>query len=213
MNATARTEIIMGKKTIHSSGRLFVISGPAGVGKDTLMARVLPEFPNLVKTITTTTRPRKEGEVQGRDYFFVTVEEFQRMIDTGQLLEWAKVHERYYGSPKQWVQEQLAQGRSVALVIDVQGGLNVKTMFPDAVLIFVRPPHGREREILIERIAGRGRDSAEEVQVRLKTAEWELSQADKYDYQIVNEDLEEATRQLKDIIQREVPNDQSLQVG
>lgn len=194
----------MGGKTNRSSGRLFVISGPAGVGKDTLVARALPEFPHLVKTITTTTRPRKEGEAHGRDYFFVTVEEFQRMIDTGQLLEWAEVHGRYYGSPKQWVQEQLAQGRSVALVIDVQGGLNVKAMFPDAVLIFIRPPRGRERAVLLERLAGRGRDSEEEVQVRLKTAEWELTQADKYDYQIVNEDLEEATRQLKEIIQREV---------
>ncbi|MCS6861496.1 MAG: guanylate kinase [Abditibacteriales bacterium] len=194
----------MEKEATHPSGRLFVISGPAGVGKDTLLARVLPEFPHLVKAITTTTRPRKEGEVHGRDYFFVTVEEFQQMIDSGQLLEWAKVHERYYGSPKQWVEEQLAQGRSVVLVIDVQGGLNVKALFPDAVLIFIRPPRGREREVLLARIAGRGRDSAEEVQVRLKTAEWELSQADRYDYQIVNEDLEEATQQLKAIIQREV---------
>lgn len=193
----------MGKKNNRSSGRLFVISGPAGVGKDTLMARVLPQFPPLVKAITTTTRPRKQGEVQGRDYFFVTVEEFQRMIDAGQLLEWAEVHGQYYGSPKQWVQEQLAQGRSVALVIDVQGGLNVKAMFPDAVLIFIRPPRGREHAVLLERLASRGRDSDEEVQVRLKTAAWELAQADQYDYQIVNDDLEEATRQLKEIIRRE----------
>ncbi len=196
----------MGEKTNRSSARLFVISGPAGVGKDTLVARVLPECPHLVKAITTTTRPRKEGEVHGRDYFFVSPEEFQQMIDTGQLLEWAEVHGRYYGSPKQWVQEQLAQGRSVVLVIDVQGGLNVKAMFPDAVLIFIRPPRGREREILIERIAGRGRDSDEEVQVRLKTAEWELAQADKYDYQIINEDLEEAAGELKETIQREMTN-------
>jgi guanylate kinase len=203
MNVAAETENIMEKKTNRSSARLFVISGPTGVGKDTLVARVLPAFPNLVKAITTTTRPRKEGEVEGRDYFFVTAEEFQRMIDAGQLLEWAQVHGHYYGSPRQWVQEQLAQGRSVVLVIDVQGGLNVKAMFPDAVLIFVRPPRGREREVLTKRLARRGRDSEEEIQLRLKTAEWELSQADKYNYQIVNEHLEEATRQLKDIIKRE----------
>jgi guanylate kinase len=193
----------MKEKTTRSSARLFVMSGPAGVGKDTLLLRVLPQIPNLVKTVTVTTRPRKKGERHGRDYFFVTPEEFQQMIDAGQLLEWAQVHGRHYGSPKQWVQEQLAQGRSVALVIDVQGGLNVKAMFPDAVLIFVRPPRGREREILIERIVGRGRDDESEIQVRLQTAEWELSQADQYDHQIVNENLEEATQQLRDIIKRE----------
>jgi guanylate kinase len=187
----------------NTSGRLFVISGPAGVGKDTLLMRVLQECPRLVKCITTTTRPRREGEAHGKDYFFVTPEQFQQLIDAGELLEWAQVHGQFYGSPKRWALEQLAQGCDAAMVIDVQGGLNVKRMFPDAVLIFVRPPRGREREVLMERIAGRGRESEEEVQVRLKTAEWELSQADKYDYQIVNEDLEEATRQLKDIIKRE----------
>ncbi len=168
------------------------------------LRRVLPEFPHLVKTVTVTTRPRKEGEQHGRDYFFVTSDEFQRLIAAGELLEWAQVHGHYYGSPKQWVQEQLAQGRSVVLVIDVQGGLNVKAQCPDAVLVFVRPPRGREREVLLQRIAGRGRDDEAEVQTRLKTAEWELMQADRYDYQIVNEDLEEATQQLRAILQKEI---------
>lgn len=182
------------------AGRLFVLSGPSGVGKDALIKAVLPLFPRLVKSVSVTTRPPGPHEEQGRSYRFVSPEEFQRLIDEGVLLEWAVVHGHQYGTPKAWVLEQLQTGRDVIVNIDVQGALAVRDKRSDAVLIFVRPP---SLAVLRERLRNRGRDDEETVARRMKAAEAEMALASRYDYQLVNDNLEQTAGELAAVIGKE----------
>lgn len=182
-----------------SRGRLFVVSGPSGVGKGTLLKLVLPTLPNVLYSISVTTRPPRQNEVDGRDYFFVTEEEFKRMIEEGEFLEWAEVYGHLYGTPRRWVERKLAEGFDVVLEIDVQGAMQVKEKCSEAVLIFILPPSMEE---LRRRIEGRALDSHEEIEKRMSKAEWEMSFKDKFDYQIVNDDLNEAAKKLRSILQR-----------
>lgn len=173
--------------------RLFVVSGPAGVGKGTLVSRVRTMRPSLGLPVSATTRNPRPGEVDGEAYHFLMEEEFERCIEKGEFLEWAQVHDHRYGTLKSEVDACLERGESVILEIDVQGGYSVKRQFPDAVLVFIEPPSW---ETLVKRLEGRGTESAESLALRLQTARWELEQADTYDVRIVNDDLEEATEEL-----------------
>ena len=190
--------------TGESSGKLIVISGPAGVGKDTLLARALTALPDLVKSVSMTTRPRGPGEENGRSYFFVSDDEFLRLRDAGELLEWAEVFQHFYGTPAKWVREQVVAGHNVVMNIDVQGGLQIKRKFPEALLVFVRPP-GDPLITLRARLKARGRDSDAEIDVRLANAAEELQRAVDYDFQIINDDADRAAAEFVRIISEPKP--------
>jgi guanylate kinase len=169
-----------------AKGRLFVLSGPSGSGKDTVLARVLGRVPSLTRCVTRTTRVQRAGEVNGFDYEFVSEQEFQRLIDAGDFLEWALVHGNYYGTPLSGVRKLREKGRDVVLKIDVQGAEQIRRRAPDAITIFVLPPSKAELE---SRLRGRHTDSEEAIERRLADALREMEESSKYDYVVVNDDL------------------------
>ena len=179
------------------TGKLFVLSGPSGVGKGTLREHALNNAPNLKYSISCTTRKPREGETDGIEYRFIERTKFQEYISQGLFLEYAHVHEDYYGTLKRDVMSELEAGHDVLLEIDVQGALQVKEKMPEAVLIFVAPP---SVEILTQRLKGRGTENAESLNVRLSNALKEIALKDKYDYVIVNDDLNSACNELRKII-------------
>ncbi len=162
---------------------LIVLSGPSGVGKDATMARMKERGIPLHYTVTATTRPPRPTEVHGKDYYFVSVEEFQRMIDEGELLEWALVYGDYKGIPRQQVREALAQGKDVILRIDVQGAATVRKLAPEALLIFLAPPSMAD---LATRLRQRRTESEEALQRRLQAARKEMEALPMFDYVVVN---------------------------
>ncbi len=178
-------------------GKLFVLSGPSGVGKGTLRERALNDIKNLVYSISCTTRKPREGEINGVQYWFVTREKFMEDISLNLFLEYAHVHDDFYGTLRQNVIDELEKGNNVLLEIDVQGALQVKEKMDDAVLIFVAPPSVEELE---RRLRGRHTESIEAMKTRLTNAVNELSLKDKYDYVIVNDNLDSACEELRKII-------------
>ena len=179
------------------TGKLFVLSGPSGVGKGTLREHALNNAPNLKYSISCTTRKPREGETDGVEYRFISHTKFQEYISQGLFLEYAHVHEDYYGTLKSDVMSELEAGHDVLLEIDVQGALKVKEIMPEAVLIFVAPP---SVEVLTQRLTGRGTESSSSLEVRLSNALKEIALKDKYDYVIVNDDLDSACEELRTII-------------
>lgn len=173
--------------------RLFVVSGPAGVGKGTLVNRVREQRPMLGLPVSATTRRPRPGEVDGVAYHFLSNEEFDASIARGEFLEWAQVHNHRYGTLKSEVDACLARGESVILEIDVQGGNNVRRIYPDVVRIFVEPPSW---DVLVQRLRDRGSETEETLAIRLKTAKVELALAPTYDVRIVNDDLNTAVAEL-----------------
>jgi len=184
----------------REEGLLIVISAPSGTGKTTLCHMLLKELPNAVFSVSFTTREPREGEVNGRDYWFVSKEEFERRIREGDFLEWAQVYGYYYGTSKGQVLKALKEGKDVILDIDTQGALQVKERFPEAVLIFILPPSLKELE---RRLRKRGTDPEDVIEKRLKLAREEIKKAKFYDYIVVNDKLEVAYSKLKSIITSE----------
>ncbi|MCX7846113.1 MAG: guanylate kinase [Dictyoglomaceae bacterium] len=178
-------------------GILFVLSGPSGVGKDAILEGLLKEVPNLVKSISVTTRPMRVGEKNGEDYFFVKEDTFKNMIEKNEFLEWAKVHSYFYGTPKKFVEKNLEEGRDVLLKIDVQGGLSIKKIFKKAVLIFIVPPSLEE---LKKRLLKRETEQKEDFNIRWKNVPLEISKIFYYDYLVVNSDINSAIEEVKAII-------------
>jgi len=179
----------------------FVISGPSGVGKTTIRDIILKRAKNIVKTISTTTRAIRPGEQDGVDYFFTTVEDFEKRIEQGDFLEWAKVHGNFYGTSKAIVEEILNQGKDVIMVLDVQGGRSIKKFMPDrAVLIFLSPPNMEE---LKRRLLKRGQDSEEVIELRLKNAVKEMEALPSYHYNVINDNLDYAVDDVMAIIKAE----------
>lgn len=177
-------------------GSLIVISGFSGVGKGTVVKRLVSDFGyNL--SVSATTRSPRDGEVNGREYYFMDRSEFENLIDYGGFIEWTQYVENYYGTPKKYVEEGLEAGRDIILEIEVMGALNVKEQFPDALLIFISAPSIAE---LKNRLAGRGTESEETIIKRLKKATEEAEDMDKYDYVIVNDNLEECIRTVDSVI-------------
>ena len=174
-------------------GNLFVISGPSGAGKGTLVARVLQSVPDAWLSVSATTREPREGEVDGVHYYFVSKRVFKEMISEDALLEWAEYSGNYYGTPIQSVYDHMSAGEQVILEIDVQGAFQIREKVGSAKLVFIEPPSIEELE---RRLRGRGTESEDSVQRRLKAAEVELSRKEEYDIQLVNDDLEIATNEL-----------------
>lgn len=189
-------EEVLGKMQ-NRQGRLIVISGPSGVGKGTVLRGLLAADADTRRCVTCTTRERADDEVEGRDYFYLSEEEFRRRIDEGFFLEYAQVHLNLYGTPLAGVQELRDQGLDVLLEIDVQGGLTVKGKVPDAVLVFIVPPSYEELE---RRLRDRKRDSEESILKRLENARGEIQQIPRYEYLVVNDEVYEAVERLRAIV-------------
>ncbi len=182
---------------MNRKGILFVISGPSGVGKGTLKESLLSKNPKLKNSISATTRPARIGEVDGKDYFFLSKDKFQELIDNDELLEWATVYSNMYGTPKKFVQENLENGVDVLLEIDIQGALQVKEKKPDGVFIFLAPPNIEE---LANRLITRGKDSLNSIEERLRACQSEMDYVREYDYLVVNDDIDEAVSIVQAII-------------
>lgn len=186
-------------------GNLFVISGPSGAGKGTIMKRLVAQVPDAWLSVSATTRNPREGEVDGVHYLFLTVGQFDELIENEGLLEWANVHGNKYGTPRALVEEHMAAGEQVILEIDVQGAFQVRDMIPDAHLVFIEPP---SLEVLEERLRGRGTDSEETIALRMRNAELELSRKMEYDIQFVNDDLDECTEAVVAYVERQAEIDE-----
>ncbi len=183
-----------------SQGRLYIISSVAGGGKSTLIRKLLAEFPEILFSVSCTSRDKRPMEQNGLDYYFITKEEFQKKIQEDYFLEWALVHDNYYGTPKDFILNGLNQNKKIILDIDVQGAENVKKKIPSAISIFILPP---SQEVWLERLKNRGTESREALEKRIKNGLKELNYKDKFDFRIINDTLERAYTELKEIIWKE----------
>lgn len=179
---------------------VVVVSGPSGAGKSSFCEAVLAADERVCYSVSATTRPRRGSERDGREYFFVTPAEFERMREAGELVEWAEVHGASYGTPRRFLDARLRAGRIVILDIDVRGGLAIKRHYPDSVLIFILPP---SLEALEQRLRGRHSDSEEVIARRLAAAPAEIEHAVRYDYVVVNGDLDAAVAKVRGIVEAE----------
>lgn len=184
----------------NKKGLLLVISGPSGVGKGTICQEFLKNNKDTVVSVSATTRKPREGEIHGENYYFYDEKKFLDMIEHDDLLEWASFCDNYYGTPKQPVLDNLAQGKNVILEIEVQGALKVKSKYPEGVYIFVLPPTLSD---LRTRLEGRGTEDKSKVEQRLKTAIGEIQQSIKYNYFVVNGEIEQAVKDIEAIIKAE----------
>jgi len=180
----------------REKGVLFVVSAPSGAGKTTIVRRVISQLAGVSLSISCTTRAPRPGEQEGVDYSFITRAEFSALEQAGRFIEWAQVHGDLYGTPRANL-ERLRQGEDLVLEIDTQGAMKIREAFSDAVLIFILPP---SLEVLKGRLRSRGGDAEEAIRARLHNAQKELDQRDCYDYIVVNEEIEEATREVASII-------------
>lgn len=181
---------------MKKKGFLIVISGFSGVGKGTVVKRLVEKY-GYSLSVSATTRAPREGEVDGREYYFKSVADFQNLIDYNGFIEWAQYVENYYGTPRKFVEQEMEQGRDVILEIEVQGALNVRRQYPDALLIFIAAPSASG---LRERLAGRGTESEEVIDKRMSRAAEEADDIGEYDYIVVNDDLEECVHKVHSII-------------
>ena len=185
--------------TVNKKGRLVVLAGPSAVCKSTVVQRLQEAVEDLYFSVSMTTRDPRPGEVDGKDYFFVTPEEFQDKIDAGEMLEWADIHSglQRSGTPSGPVREAMEAGRPVLVEVDLAGARNIKMMMPEATTIFLAPPSW---EVLVERLTGRATETQEVIDRRLETAREELAAQDEFDTIIVNNDLDEAVSGISDIL-------------
>lgn len=196
--ASTQSETVSGRDTPR--GILFVVSSPSGGGKGTLIQQVLKKVTNVGYSVSYTTRAPRNGEVEGREYFFVTPQQFEAMVSAGEFLEWAHVHGKLYGTSRQQVSQEIFAGRDIILEVDVQGAATVRELVADSVGIFILPP---SLDILRTRLQTRGTDSPEELALRLQKAPEELKDYRLFDYIIINDEVERAASQLACIIDAE----------
>lgn len=182
------------------TGLLLVVSGPAGVGKGTVVSLVRERNKDIVFSVSMTSRKPRPGEKDGVNYFFVSRDKFLEMVEENLLVEWVEYCGNYYGTPKQYIEQQLEQGNIVLLEIEVEGARNIKKQYPKCVSIFITPPTAEE---LKNRITKRGTESPEIIEKRMKRAIKELEYMDKYDYTIKNDSVDESVKQLLEIIEKE----------
>ena len=182
---------------MKQQGILVVVSGFSGAGEGTLMKELLKRYDNYALSVSATTRQPREGEKDGEDYFFVSREYFQQMIEDGRLVEYAQYVNHYYGTPRDYVEKKMAEGKDVILEIEIQGALKVKKRFPDALLIFVTPPSAGE---LRRRLVGRGTETIEVINARLRRAAEEASGMEAYDYLLINDEIDACVEQMHQLI-------------
>lgn len=178
-------------------GRLIVLTGPSGVGKGTLLRSLLQRHPDLYLSISVTTRSPRPGEINGKHYYFVSRAEFDRMVVNNELLEWAEFAGNCYGTPRRSVEDQIRQGRWVVLEIELEGARQIRRTFPEALRVFILPPSMPELEY---RLRSRGQDSDEAIVRRLARAEAEINAANEFDFQVVNDDLDKALKQIENVL-------------
>ncbi len=181
-------------------GILIVVSGFSGSGKGTIMNEIIRRYNNYALSVSATTRNPRPGETEGKEYFFKSVEEFEKMIAKDELIEYARYVDNYYGTPRAYVEEQLEAGKDVILEIEIQGAIKVKEKFPDTLLLFVTPPTAEE---LRKRLVGRGTETMDVIDFRMKRAREEALGMDRYDYLIINDVLEDCVEEMHRIIQGE----------
>jgi guanylate kinase len=186
---------------MQTRGQLFIISAPSGSGKTTLGKLLLKSRINLEKSVSVTTRQSRKKEKEGEDYFFISEDEFFKRKENGEFLEWAKVLDHYYATPKREVEKNLKKGKNILLSIDVQGTKQIKEIYPDAVCIFIKPPDLTELE---KRLRRRKTDKPEDIKKRLQLAEREMDESSIYDYIVINDKIEKAVDQLKTIIKKHI---------
>lgn len=186
-----------------AKGKLLVVSGPSGVGKGTICNQILSADSNIMFSVSMTTRSPREGEVDAVNYFFTDKESFEKLLAEGGLLEHNCYCGNYYGTPRKQVEAWLEEGKDVMLEIDFNGAFQIRESYPECVMIFILPP---SMEALRSRIEGRGTENEETIQKRLDEAATEMSHADEYDYRVVNDNLEDAIKQVQDIIDKERNN-------
>ncbi len=183
----------------NKKGKVVIISGPSGVGKSTICRELVKRLDNAYLSVSVTTRPRAATETEGRDYRFVSEQQFRDMISAGALLEYAEVFGHLYGTPREPVETALAQGKTVILEIDVKGGRQVKLIWPDAIMIFILPPSQRD---LVERMRNRGREDSQTAELRLDEAGSEIAAAwQYYEHMVINDNLEQAVNEVLEIVQ------------
>ncbi len=181
----------------NKNGILVLFSGPSGVGKDTVLEVVLNKDNSLQRSVSLTTRDIRENEIDGKDYYFISKDTFDKMVADGEVLEFAQYGENFYGTPKAPVDKWLSEGKTVILKIEVQGAQQIKKLYPDAVGIFVLPP---SMEVLEKRLRSRGTEKEEDIQRRLEIAKNEMKRSVDYDYNVINDDLDRASNNVLDIL-------------
>ena len=179
-----------------AKGRLIVISGFSGAGKGTVVKKLLEKY-NYSLSISATTRAPREGEVDGREYYFKTIDEFKSLIDYNGLIEWAQYVDNYYGTPRKFVEDEIANGKNVILEIEVQGAMNIKSQYPNAILIFIST---KDIDTLHERLAGRGTETEEVIQKRISRAAEEAESMEAYEYIVINDDLDTCVDAVNSIV-------------
>jgi len=182
-------------------GKLFVFSAPSGSGKSTIVKMILKEYPNLIFSVSATTRKKRKDEINGVHYHFISEKEFLKEIEVDNFIEWQRFYDYYYGTLKKVVEQNIEKGNSVVLEVDVKGAIQIKQNYPNSVLIFIVPPSIEE---LKKRLVKRNTETDEDLKKRVERAKMELSFADKFDYAVVNDRLENAIEKVKEIIQKEI---------
>ena len=178
-------------------GAIFAISAPSGTGKTTIVRRILSDFPEIVFSVSATTRKRRKNEVEGVDYFFISEEEFKKKIQNNEFVEWELFYDYYYGTFRNFIENCVNNGKPVILEVDVNGALEIKRIYPDAILIYIAPPSLEE---LLIRLKKRQTENEEELRKRIERAKMELIHKDKFDYYIINNDLNTAYYEIKVLI-------------
>lgn len=184
---------------MNKNGKIIVIAAPSGTGKTTIIKAILKMMPEIVYSISATTRKKRHNEVDGKDYFFIDEETFKQKIENHQFVEWEKVYDYYYGTPKFFVEKIIWEGKSILLEVDVKGALAIKNVYPEANLIYILPPSLEELE---KRLRERKTESETDFQKRIERAKMELSLKDKFDYFIVNNNLNTAILEAKEVIEK-----------
>jgi guanylate kinase len=184
-------------------GKIIVVSAPSGTGKTTIVRRIMNEIPSLVFSVSATTRKKRETEVDGKDYFFLSEEEFLSRINNNEFVEWEKVYDYYYGTFRYFIDETITAGKNIILELDVNGAIALKNIYNEANLIYILPPDIDE---LVKRLKNRRTESEADLQKRIERTKMELSRKDKFDYLVLNKDLEKAISETLNLILKIIKN-------
>lgn len=186
---------------MNSRGKLFVFAAPSGAGKTTIVRDVLKNYPEFIFSVSATTRKKRDCENEGIDYFFLNEDEFLSKVKNNDFIEWEKFYDYYYGTLKKFVIDKIDSNKNVVLEVDVKGAVNIKKQYPDSVLIFIAPP---SKEILVQRLIDRNTETDEDLKKRIERSEMEMNFMGEFDFVVVNDELEKAKKEVKNIIEKKI---------